>query len=168
MSTQRYSLTLPARKENLDLFIKAGLLLVIGALCFQILQPFLLPMVWGGIIAIALNPLVNLIRRRFGLSRGKSSAVITATVLAALIIPTVWFSGAAFTTTQALATSMADGSLVVPQPAAGVAEWPIVGEPLHKAWSLAATNLAGAVDTYAPQLKSLATSMVAAIGSLGG
>ena len=49
-----------------------------------------------------------------------------------------------------------------------MAEIPVVGEPLHKAWSLSATNLESALETYAPQVKAFVSSGLSAVGSLGG
>ena len=167
MNAQQFLVTLPG-KSSMDTFIKAMLLLLVVYFCYQILQPFLLPIVWGAIIAIALMPLVKGLMKRFSLSQGKGSMLVTLVALAALLIPTVWFSGAVFSTTQEVATSVTEGTLVIPHPEASVAEIPVVGEPLHKAWSLSATNLESALETYAPQVKAFVSSGLSAVGSLGG
>ena len=109
MNAQQFLVTLPG-KSSMDTFIKAMLLLLVVYFCYQILQPFLLPIVWGAIIAIALMPLVKGLMQRFSLSQGKGSMLVTLVALAALLVPTVWFSGAVFSTTQEVATSVTEGT----------------------------------------------------------
>lgn len=167
MNAQQSLVTLP-EKNTLDTVIKSMLLLLVVYFCYQILQPFLLPIVWGAIIAIALMPLAKALQRRFSLSLGKGCMLVTLAALAALLAPTIWFSGAVVSTSQDVATALSAGTLVIPQPDASVAVLPVVGEPLYKAWSLAAINLASALNTYAPQVKALVSSGLSAIGSLGG
>ncbi|KPK56910.1 MAG: hypothetical protein AMS21_12220, partial [Gemmatimonas sp. SG8_38_2] len=48
-----------------------------------------------------------------------------------------------------------------------VAGWPLVGEPLNDAWSLASTNLEAALERYEPQVKALAARLLSAMGGLG-
>jgi len=50
----------PARTETsaqMDLFIRAGLILALVMLCYQVFAPFLTLMVWALILAVTLYPL---------------------------------------------------------------------------------------------------------------
>ena len=46
--------------------IRLGLLVLLATWCFQIMRPFLIPIVWGGIIAVALYPAYLWLSRRLG------------------------------------------------------------------------------------------------------
>ncbi|WP_394200554.1 AI-2E family transporter [Shewanella waksmanii] len=153
--------------DAMDAAIKIGLLFVILIWCFQIVRPFIMPIVWGGIIAIALHPLVNKISEKLNMGAGRASALVTVATLAALLVPTFMFSGALFSGTQEFISEIQEGTLVIPPPKDSVAELPLVGESLHQIWSKASSNLEGVIKTYAPQIKQYGGKAASALGSLG-
>jgi predicted PurR-regulated permease PerM len=68
----------------------AGLILGIVLLTFTVLQPFIVPLIWGGILAYVSWPLQlrmeRLLRRRAGLA----ALVTTMLVTLAIVVPLVW------------------------------------------------------------------------------
>jgi predicted PurR-regulated permease PerM len=68
----------------------AGLVLGILLLTFSVLQPFIVPLIWGGILAYVSWPLqqrmIRWLRGRVGLA----SLVTTLLVTAAIVVPLVW------------------------------------------------------------------------------
>jgi len=70
--------------------IVAGLLIGLVVLSFQVLQPFIVPVVWATILAYVTWPAYQ---RLLGLLRGRptlASLLMTLTLTAAVILPTVW------------------------------------------------------------------------------
>ncbi|NMU27032.1 AI-2E family transporter, partial [Vibrio parahaemolyticus] len=53
----------------------------------------------------------------------------------------------------------------IPGPKPSVADWPIVGDKLYELWTLFATNLEQAIQTFMLQIKAGLTSL---LGTLGG
>ncbi|USD36030.1 MULTISPECIES: AI-2E family transporter [Ferrimonas] len=150
-----------------DAAIKIGMIALMVSWCFQIVRPFILPIVWGGIIAIALYPLVQAGALRTGLSQTRVSVAVTVLALALLLVPTLLFSGALFSGTQELIGDVQQGTLEIPPPKASVADWPLVGEKLYQFWSRSSTNLAGVLNTYAPEIKAFASSAAMVAGGVG-
>ncbi len=151
--------------------IRLGLVFLLGAWCFLIVEPFIIPILWGAIIAIASYPIYQWMQLKLG-GRGKLAAtVFTLLALALLITPTVMLMNTVADTTQALSEELQDGSLTIPPPPASVQEWPIIGKELSTFWSAASENLGAALTPIAPQLKEaagwlLSTAAGAGIGVL--
>ena len=64
--------------------------------------------------------------------------------------------------------SVSSGELQIPSPSENVARWPVIGERLHEAWSLAHSNLQEAVAQAAPRLKTLAATIAGTLGAAFG
>jgi len=56
---------------------------------FRIMQPFFMPVIWGIIIAVAVEPLVGMIAQRLGGRRKVAATLFSLVVIAALVIPSV-------------------------------------------------------------------------------
>lgn len=152
-------------KNAIESAIKISILLAMVVATFRIVQPFIMPVAWGIIIAVAVEPLVGKISKMLGGRRKSASVLFSLVVIAALVIPSFMLVSSSIDTVQSLATSLENHTLKVPPPPSGVEEWPVIGPSLHKSWSLASTNLEAALHKFAPQLK---TAGVALLGKVGG
>lgn len=141
-------------KNAIESAIKIGILGTMVFATFRIIQPFIMPVAWGIIIAVAVEPLVGKIAKMLGGRRKSASVLFSLVVIAALVIPSVMLVSSSIDNVQSLATSLENDTLKVPPPPAGVEEWPLIGSSLHKSWSLASTNLEAALHKFAPQLKA--------------
>ena len=149
-----------------EVTVRLGLIAVLVAWCFGITRPFIIPVVWGIIIAIAINPAFRLVERRLG-GRTKSAATIFVLLgLALLIAPTVMFAGSLIESAQWLATGLQEGSLGVPPPPETVASWPVIGEPVNRLWTLASVNLEAAVSEVGPQLAEVGGRLLSAVAGV--
>ncbi len=155
-------------KRAVEASIRIGLILLIAGWCLQIVGPFILPVLWAIIIAVAIHPLFQMMQSRLGGRSKLTATIITLLGLAILIIPTVMLSKSLIQSMQYVSSSIQDGSLVIPLPPQGVSEWPLIGESLDKIWTLAATNLEAAITQIAPQLKSVGKGMLSAAAGVGG
>ena len=54
----------------LDVLIRAGLILALVMLCYQVFAPFLTLMVWALILAVALYPMHQYLAAKIGASKG--------------------------------------------------------------------------------------------------
>jgi predicted PurR-regulated permease PerM len=154
-------------RDALDVTIRVGLVLLLLAWCFQIVRPFLTPILWGVIIAIAVAPAYRRAAAALG-NRPKLTAVLFVLLgLAIFIAPVVNISGALIDSLQDVAGSFRSGSLRVPPPPESVAQWPVVGERISAFWSLAASNLEAAIESLSPQLKAFGSWLLAAATNTG-
>jgi predicted PurR-regulated permease PerM len=147
--------------------IRLALLAILVLACFAVIQPFLMPVVWAVIIAIALyTPYVRL-ERGLGGRKKTAATLFVLGGLAMLIAPTVLFVKSAVNGASRFARGIAADDLVVPPPPDNVAEWPVVGDAIHRTWELAATNLEEALRSMAPFLKNIGQWLLSATASFG-
>ena len=146
-------------------------LLLIGLLiywCLNIIDPFILPVVWGAIIAVAVFPMYKKLENALGGKAKLASTLYTLLALALLITPTVFVANSLIDTSVKVNEQYQAGKLEIPAPNKSVAEWPVIGDKAYKLWSGAATNLEKTVNAYLPQIKELAGGVFSAIAGAGG
>ena len=144
------------------------MLLLLATWCFRIIQPFIEPVMWGVIIAVAIYPLFLKLKAAMG-GRNKLAAIVfTLLALALLITPAVMISDSLIATSTALGDKYEQGLLKVPPPQDTVKEWPLVGERLYSVWSQASENLQGTIEKYEPQLKTAGEKIIAIAAGAGG
>ena len=144
-----------------------GLIFLLFAACFLILRPFISLIVWGIIIAISIYPAYRKLRRTLRNRGGLSSVLISLLLLTFLVCPVILLAGTLVGELQSLAAGLRDGSPIIPPPPANIETWPVVGVPLKSAWSLAYTNTTAALKTFAPQIRTLVPSLLAASAGVG-
>lgn len=139
-------------KRMVEAAIRLGLLVLLVMWCFQIVRPFLIPFVWGVIIAVAVDPVYERLQAALGGRRGLAAVLFTLLLLLLLIWPAGMLATTLVEGARELAARFAEGTLTIPPPFEGVANWPVVGEPIARFWTLASENLADALTEIRPQL----------------
>jgi len=142
-------------RRSVEAAIRIGLMAGLVWWCFRIVSPFVMPVLWAIIFAVALFPVFRWLKSKLGGRGGLAATVLTLVALALLIVPIVMLSTSTIESVQALTHSIQDGTLTVPPPPEGVAEWPVVGEQLSIVWAQAADNLQEFLGKYRDQLKPL-------------
>ena len=150
-----------------EVTIHIGLLALLATACLLILLPFVPLVAWGIIIAIAVYPGYRKFQRLLG-GNGTLAAVLgTLLFLAALLIPVAMLAGTTIDGVQLLSAHVKDGSISIPPPPPSVATWPLIGPSLSRTWNMASTNLSGLLQGFGPQIKDLATGLLAATAGIG-
>lgn len=67
--------------------IRIGLIFILVWGTYHIVQPFILPVLWGAIIAVALNPVVNMLTHRIRSNRTVAATIVTIVSIVILIVP---------------------------------------------------------------------------------
>jgi predicted PurR-regulated permease PerM len=143
-----------------------GLLLI---WCFQIARPFVQPIVWGVIIAIASHPAYVRLGRALGGRERLAAGMLVVGALLLLIVPSVLLSTSLISSATELASELHEHKINIPPPPASVATWPIIGDEVYGIWSTASRSLEAALGPLTPQLKVvgqwiLATGATAGFG----
>lgn len=147
--------------------LRIALIAVLVIWCFQMVRPFLHPMVWGIILAIAIHPAhVRLTGMLAGRAR-LSATILVVGSLVLLIVPSVLITSSLVTSATELATSLLEGETRVPPPPAVVGEWPFFGGWLYGLWSAASQNLDAALGQLTPQLKVVGQEILTRAASAG-
>ena len=155
-------------QQAIEASIRIGLIFVLVAWCFDIIKPFILPLVWAMIIAVASYPLFVSWRHCLG-NRNKLAAItLTVFALALMVAPAILLSTGLYESAQILADNLDKGNLDIPDPNQNVKTWPLIGEKVFHYWSQAANNLEGTLKQLSPQLKSVGQWLLLRLGSVGG
>ena len=152
-------------RNMMESALRSGLVFILLVMTYDIIKPFLIPLVWSGIIAIAAFPLTRWLEGRIGGRRGMAASLITLFFILLLVIPSFMLTESLLVSAKALSANVNDGGLQIKPPPAKVAEIPLVGEKLHATWSLANSNLEAALREFQPQLKAMLTKALKAFGS---
>ena len=153
--------------RTVEATIRIGLIAVLVLYCFQIVRPFLIPVVWGVIIAVALHPNYLWLQRVLGERRTLAAVLFVVLALVLLVAPTFMLSDTLVTGVTGLSRSLSEGKLIIPMPPESIAGWPLIGQPLDKFWRLASVNLGGALVEIEPQLKVLGKWLLSAAAGAG-
>lgn len=161
------SSTASATPRAVETAIRIGLLVLLAAWCYQIVQPFLVPIVWGIIIAIAAYPGFLRVSDWLGGRQALAAVVVSLLLLVAILVPAGLLSGTLVEGAQGLFAEFHEGRIRVPPPPEGVGNWPLIGGWLEGYWSRAAENLAATLKGLAPQLKAAAQWLLGAAAGAG-
>lgn len=152
----------------LDVLIRAGLVLVLTLLCYQIMQPFVSMLVWSVILAVTLYPLHCKLAARLGGRQGRAATVIVLLGAVLIVTPTAALMGSLGDSVHSLVNGVRDNTLHIPAPKPSVAEWPVVGKKAHAAWAKAHTDLPAVVKNLQPKIGEMAKAALGFVASIGG
>jgi len=135
--------------------------------CFMILQPFITPLVWASVLAIALYPAHCLLRKKLKNRNGLSAAIITILMLLLIIGPAVWLLFATVDEFKELGHAYKTGQLHIPPPTEQVKAWPLIGSKVYSYWSEASTNLTDFILKHQDEVKSVLLQLFDLLKSTG-
>jgi predicted PurR-regulated permease PerM len=146
--------------QSIDLVIRLGFLGLLGYWSFTVIAPLLTILLWSAVLTVALYPLFVWLAGALG-RRGLAALCVTSLCLLIVVGPVTWLGFGLIDAVGSLTKGLDTGQLAVPLPADSVKLWPLIGEPLHHIWNLAATNLKAALIEIAPHLKPLGGRLLA-------
>lgn len=152
----------------LDVLIRAGLILALVMLCFQIFSPFLHLMTWAMILAINLYPLHRSLAARLGGKQGLSATLLVGISILLLAGPTAVLMSSLGDSIQKLIGDVQTNSLQIPAPRPSVEGWPVVGKRVYALWSQAHADLPALIQSMQPKIGDLAKGALGFVASIGG
>jgi len=155
-------------KNTIEATIRVGLLILLTVYCFNIIKPFILPAIWGVIIAVAVYPLFVKLKSFLGGKNKLASVVYTLLALSLLIAPTVMISNSILDTSSIISERYEAGTLEIPPPNESVKEWTFIGEKTYALWFQASENLEDILVKYQAETKKVGEAIVTvAAGTVG-
>ena len=139
-------------------------LVVVAALvywCFSIFRPFLMPLVWGVILAIALRPAFSWIERATGGRRKLAAILLVVLCLGVVTVPTVMLGDSLIDGARFVSSQPEDSEIKIPPAPERVSHWPLVGPAVYQTWNLASTNIETVVRQFRPQVRAFGKWLVA-------
>ena len=114
-------------KNAIEIAIKIALLGVLIIWTFQLIKPFLIPVIWGIILAVATDPFVARVGRMLGGRKTLAATLFVLLLLTLLVVPTVFMISSSIEAGQVITEQVLNKALVIPPPPAKLAEWPFIG-----------------------------------------
>ncbi len=148
------------QKRAVEIAIRVFAIFVLVGWCFQIVRPFVVPLVWGIIIAIASYPGYRWLLSGLGDRRAVASSLFAVAMLILLVGPMVMLAETLVDGARVVAEDLSGGTLTIPPPPESVRDWAIIGEPLHRFWALASEDMTAALNKIAPQIKSIGRALL--------
>jgi len=152
----------------MDVLIRAGVVLAMVLLCYQILSPFVSLMVWALIMAVTLYPLHQYLAARSGGRQGLSATLLVLVAIALIVVPVGVLMNSLGESVQAFALRVQAGEIAVPAPYPGVEDWPVFGKRIHAFWLGAHNDLPATIAGLRPQVADLVKSTLNAVAGIGG
>ncbi len=123
--------------------------------CFRIVEPFITPLVWGSVLAIALYPLQRRLSNKLRNRNVLSAIIITILLILIILGPAVWLLLATVDEFKELGEAYRTGALHIPPPPENVKDWPVVGKTIYGYWIDASKNLTALIGEHAEEVKSV-------------
>jgi predicted PurR-regulated permease PerM len=152
----------------LDVLIRAGLILAMSMLCYQVLSPFLTLMVWALILAVTLYPLHQALASKLRGKQGLAATLLVVVGIVLIVAPTAMLMSSLGDSVRHLIHDVQNNTLEIPAPRPGVENWPVVGKQLHYVWSKAHADLPALVQSMQPKIGELAKTALGLVASIGG
>lgn len=157
-------------KKAIEAAIKIAIIAVMVGVAIMITKPFLIPVIWGIIIAVAVEPLLARITPVLGGNRKLTAILFAVVTISAMLTPVFIMATSSLNMAQNVSKQLEgkgleSRNLEIPPPPAEVKTWPLVGPKLSETWSLAATNLGAVLQPFEPQLKYVALTILSAAKS---
>jgi predicted PurR-regulated permease PerM len=150
-----------------DLVIRLTVVGIFTYFSLTLLAPFAIMVIWAVILAVALYPAFAALRNLLGGRGGLAATLITLLGLVIVVVPLGAVTVNVAETTLELVADFENQTVAVPRPPEKVKEWPVIGEKVYAAWSLASTNLEAAVKRFGPPLLQAAGAIVGKIAGVG-
>ncbi|MET0066566.1 MAG: AI-2E family transporter [Candidatus Thiodiazotropha sp.] len=155
-------------KDLSNSIIQLALVAIIAVLSYRVFAPFEGMMFWGLILGVALYPMHQALAKRMGHRQGRAATLLVLTGLLIIGLPSVLMATSLISEIIGLRDVIQSGQVDIPPPSPNVAQWPLVGDQLHAAWQLAATDFPQFLQQHAPWIKKTTLSMVNMLQSGAG
>ncbi len=163
-------MTTPSNKpttQAIEIFLRLALLILILYWCFQILSPFIQPVLWGIIIAVAVYPLQMMLQKRLGNKQTLTAVLLTLFMLAVLIIPVSMFVSSLTDSATFFKEQIDNGTLTIYGPKESVKDWPVIGKKLYDILTLLTENTEVFVQQYQSEITNVSRNVLNAIVGTG-
>ena len=140
--------------EAVDIAIRVGLLALLAYWSWAIIAPFITILVWSAILAVALYPLFDWLKKRLNRPR-LAALLVTLLCVFVVLAPLVWL-GFGLLNGVEFAANKLEAGITVPLPPDSVKEWPLIGEQAYRLWTRAVTDISAQLAQLAPAFKPVA------------
>ena len=142
-------------KQIIHIALQLLALAILIGWCFQILAPFFTPIIWAAILAVALYPMHQKLKKRLK-GRGILAAVlITLVFFGSFLFIGSWLGIKTGAEIKTEITNYNEGKIKIPLPPVSVKEWPLIGQKVHLVWTQLSEGVDNIIQKYPDEVKKL-------------
>jgi predicted PurR-regulated permease PerM len=162
-----HALEQPWASSLMDILIRAGLILAMAMLCYQVFAPFLTLTAWALILAVTLYPLHQALAHQIGGRHGLAATLLVVVGVVLIVAPTAMLMSSLGDSVHQLVNDVQHNALKIPAPRPRVEAWPLVGKQIHEVWSKAHADLPALVQSLQPKIGELARTALGFVAGIG-
>jgi predicted PurR-regulated permease PerM len=152
-------------KQLFETILQLGIVFLILGFCITLLLPFMMPILWAIILAIILYPMFNFLQKKLKGRKSLASFIITATILALIILPTVAFFNSATSTIVELKNGVENGTIKVATPGQNIKDWPVIGDKAYNFLYSLSVDMEKGLLEYKEQIVEISKTILAKAAS---
>jgi predicted PurR-regulated permease PerM len=154
-------------QEIVDLALRLVALGLLLVFCYNVLSPFVDPVVWAAILAVALYPIHQRVKVAFKGKGTLAAVLLTFVTLCLLVLPAAWLTITTADEIKNVATAYKAGQITIPAPPEKVNSWPLIGHKAYSLWTKASLDLESFIEEHPDQTRSIAAKGFALLASTG-
>jgi len=118
--------------QTINFLIRLGLVFLLILWCYEIIKPFIIPLMWGGIIAIAVHPLYLKLCNATNQKQLLSATIIAIVLLGLVILPMVLLTTSSIDVVRFISDYLDSGKIELPAIQPLLAKVPVIGSYLQE------------------------------------
>ncbi|HCL83431.1 MAG TPA: hypothetical protein DIC22_05615 [Chitinophagaceae bacterium] len=135
--------------------------------CFQILDPFFTPLIWGAILAVSLYPLHQRLKKIMKGNGVLAAVLMTAFLLGLFIFIGGWLGIRTGAEIKNEITALQEGTIKIPPPPESVKHWPVVGRKAYQIWTQLTNGVENVIQKYPEEVKAAGSYLVRLLATAG-
>lgn len=132
---------------------------------YHILFPFVTPIVWGAVLAVAVYPIHQRLRKALKGKGTLAAVILCICMLLLVVLPVVVLTLNTADEARDAIRDFKEGRLKIPPPGDNVKNWPFVGRKADAIWRQASDDVTILVEKNPERVKSLARKAVGLVRS---
>jgi predicted PurR-regulated permease PerM len=154
-------------RQIVHIAIQLLALALLLSFCYNVISPFVNPILWGAIFGIALYPVHQKLKGWLGGRGTLASVILTIVVLLIFIVPGIIFTIRTASEAKDVLTAYRAGQIKINPPGESVKTWPLIGNKTYALWQQASQDLDKLVEQNPDKVKAVSSKMVDMIKSTG-
>jgi len=154
-------------QEIVEVALQLVALALLLIFCFKVLSPFVNPVLWAAILAVALFPIYQKVKVAFNGKGTLAAILLTFLMLCMLVVPAAWLSITTADEVKDVVKAYKAGQITIPAPPEKVKGWPLIGGNAYSLWSKASSDLESIIQENPDQVRTIAGKGVALLASTG-
>lgn len=154
-------------KEIIDVALQLMALAFLLVFCYNVLSPFVDPVIWAAVLAVVVYPIHQRVKVAFKGKGTLAAILLTFLMLCLLVLPAAWLTITTAGEVKDVAVAYKAGEITIPAPTEKVKGWPLIGNKAYSLWSKASSNLDSLIQENPGQVKSIATKGIDLLASTG-